>query len=53
MASSAFKPHWEMANLNNYYDVKLKFSRLRILEKYRNFKIQADGLKMPNDTHET
>lgn len=30
-------------NINNYYDVSLKYARLKILSNYKNFKfIQAD-----------
>ena len=34
-------------NLNNYYDVKLKFSRLKILKKYRNFKFYKVDIADP------
>ena len=35
-------------NLNDYYDPKLKKSRIKILTKYRNFKFIRADLKDPN-----
>ena len=35
-------------NINNYYDPKLKKSRIKILAKYKNFKFVRADLKDPN-----
>tara|TARA_B100000963_G_scaffold62657_1_gene50689 strand:- start:67 stop:1023 length:957 start_codon:yes stop_codon:yes gene_type:complete len=35
-------------NINNYYDTKLKKSRIKILAKYKNFKFIRADLKDPN-----
>ena len=34
-------------NLNDYYDPKLKLSRLKILKKYKNFKFYKKDIKTP------
>ena len=34
-------------NINDYYDPKLKLSRLKILKKYKNFKFYKKDIKSP------
>ena len=39
-----FKVHG-LDSMNNYYDIKLKKSRLKILKKYKNFKFIKGSLE--------